>query len=71
MGATWFECHKPGCTYKAKQTQHLKHHRAARHNIDVVWFACNEPGCGLQTKFKSALMKHLSRVHDKKPPAEP
>ena len=45
-------------------SQHLKSHRAAKHNIDPVWFHCDVEGCTYKAKQKGDLKRHKTFKHD-------
>ena len=53
------------CVYRTKNGPiHLKQHKAAIHNVDIVWHDCPELGCEYMTKAKSNIKKHRADIHD-------
>ena len=57
-------CGIAGCQYKTGQTTSMKHHKAAKHGIDVIWFSCDQDGCDYMAKAANDLKRHKQRVHN-------
>jgi len=63
-GGTWRTCGVGWCAYTMKYGSHLKQHKAAIHNIDLVWHDCPELRCEYKAKVKGHIKQHRTNVHD-------
>ena len=43
-------CGIDGCEYKIGNPNHMKSHKAAKHNVNVRWFSCDQAGCDYKAK---------------------
>ena len=62
INAVVHPCTVVGCTFKAKQSGHLKFHQSNVHGLNVVWKVCGYEDCDYKTKQGGRqLKKHASR----------
>ncbi|GMH99959.1 hypothetical protein TrVE_jg4696 [Triparma verrucosa] len=56
-------CGIDGCEYKIGNPNHMKSHKAAKHNVNVRWFSCDQAGCDYKAKQASNLKGHKATKH--------
>lgn len=60
-----FYCDVDGCNYGCDRKDHMKQHKANKHNIDAKEFKCPEVGCNYTAGQKGHLNVHLNDTHKK------